>query len=181
MYLPRRFRRRLLLPSGWVALGSLLWLGCLVLGTHWRRLRQENVLQLTMPSMRRNPAYKSYYTMQFTVQSARQDIYRIQHWRKLKFTGRGSDSLVASRVAAALVALDNKTQPSQGLAILFSSSTHYRYLVAVLDLLNQHNVKRYMLDDYQVPTTLYVLGSHAKLKQRQWLHQPQLPLPLELR
>jgi len=52
----RRFRRPLLLPPGWVALGFLLLIGCLLLQAHWRQLRLVNVVQLTMPPLRADTA-----------------------------------------------------------------------------------------------------------------------------
>jgi len=52
MLIPRRVRRRLLLPPGWVALGFLLLLGCQALRPWQRQLRPMRVMTLTMPALR---------------------------------------------------------------------------------------------------------------------------------
>jgi hypothetical protein len=49
MYAPRRHSRRLLLPPGWVALGSLLLLGCQVLLAHRRQMLPQRMIELWMP------------------------------------------------------------------------------------------------------------------------------------
>ena len=48
-HLPRRHRRRLLLPPGLLALAGLLLLGCLALRPWQERLGRKVVMQLTMP------------------------------------------------------------------------------------------------------------------------------------
>ena len=53
-YLPRRHRRRLLLPPGWVALAGLLLLGCLALRPWQERLKRQVVLELTMPPLNKS-------------------------------------------------------------------------------------------------------------------------------
>ena len=53
-YLPRRHRRRLLLPPGLVALAGLLLLGCLALRPWQERLSKKVAFELTMPPINKS-------------------------------------------------------------------------------------------------------------------------------
>lgn len=156
---PRRSHRRLLLPPGWVALGFLLQLGCVALGTHWRQLQVMNVVQVTMPAL--HPASGEYYPCQirFTLQYARQQVRQIPYWQTLVFTGRSTDSLVARQVRPAVISLKNSLQQRRGLAIRLAPATRYKHLVFVLDLLAQQDIKKYYFDNHQVPFVVYALSN----------------------
>ena len=155
----RRFRRRLLLPPGWLVLSFLLLLGCLLLRAQEQRLRPANVLQLTMPQRPRRQRADEQAQAAFSIYAVRQQVGSIRHWSRLHFTGhRFSDSLTAQQLGPVLGSLQASLDRRRGLLIYLAPATPYKYLVRVLDALNQHDVKRYALDNYRSPTVLYVPG-----------------------
>lgn len=151
---PRRVRRRLLLPPGWVALGFLLLLGCSTLVPRWRELRLNNVLQITMPPL---PAGKLGLWPELFHQSPKQlEKYRPWHTVDLNcelipdFFGTAAAEAATRQIIA-------DTSHAGGVRIRFWPGTTYAGLISVLDIMNRVNQKKYWLDIQHSPTTLYAI------------------------
>jgi hypothetical protein len=184
--LPRRFRRPLLLPPGWVALGFLLLLGCLVLRTHWRQLRPVNVVQITMPPLKLDTAMITFYREHRIKQGiAEYNIYteagaknalvkinRMRPWHTVNFGGQPlADFFNAQVIESTIYAINADLSHAGGVRIRFRAGTTYANLVKVLDIMNYTNQKRYWFDNRQQPTTFYAI-TNKELPRR--LRQPLL-------
>lgn len=191
---PRRFRRPLLLPPGWVALGWLLLLGCLVLQSHWRQLRQANLLQLTMPPLKPKASLVAFYRMHGKGQAtadynsyvdvgdknALVRIDRMRPWHTINFIGQPfADFRGAQEMESAIRAINADSSRAGGVRIHFQANASYASLVKVLDIMNSANQKKYWLDIRHRPATLYAITDKllpGKLKQVQMItcgFQPQ--------
>ena len=164
MLFPRRVRRRLLLPPGWVALGFFLLLSCWTLLSSGRQLRLDSVMQITLPALKVKDK-ECEICRQNTLRGFRQVLSQVSFWHTITFSGRASDSIVAKRVPEALDALERSLQQRRGLAIRLAPGTRYNYLIYVLDLLHQHDTKRYVLDFYSQPNVLYIVSPHFMIRQ----------------
>ena len=159
MLVPRRMRRRLLLPPGWVALGFLLLLGCQALQPWAGQLKQWNVMQITMPrmSIRLKPEegqqYKKDYSMPYM---ALPELNKIRPWHDAEFKGELlSDFFNAATTESAIRKIIADTSHAGGVRIRFLPGATYANLVKVLDIMNYTNQKKYFLDIHHRPTTLY--------------------------
>jgi hypothetical protein len=170
--LSRRFRRPLLLPPGWVALGFLLLLGCLLLQTHWRQLRRHNALQITMPPLRADTALATFYRVHrikrdtaeynpFTDVSdknALAKINRMRPWHTIDFGGQPLiDFFSAPIIESSVRAINADSSHAGGVRIRFRAGTTYANLVKVLDIMNYTGQKKYWLDNRYRPTTFYII------------------------
>lgn len=124
MLLPRRVRRRLLLPLGWVALGFLLLLGCLVV--QQQKLRRWNTIQLTMPQLRVDEAT---FGTSLVYQSPTQlDSARL--WHNAKFEGKElSDFFAAATTESAIQRIIADTSHAGGVRVRFLPGSTYANLI----------------------------------------------------
>ncbi|WP_460504073.1 hypothetical protein [Hymenobacter agri] len=165
-HLPRRRRRRLLLPQGWVALAGLLLLGCLALHPWQEQLKRRSVLQLTMPPINKSGtiwplAYfedcDSLMRNEPKLTYASVDTYR--HWHIITLgKGPGMDTLAIHDIERILHA--RGTRPNwnkSGLKVCFLPSAHYSSLILSLSLFNRYHVQQYFLDIKNKPIALYTL------------------------
>ena len=174
MLVPRRMRRRLLLPPGWVALGFLLLLGCQALQPWAGRLRQWNALQLTMfplkadtstsyfrflkkyPEHKLKKEFNPYVTPLQNV--AANTLQKMRPWHNVEFNGnRLADFLSAATTESAIRKIIADTSHAGGVRIRFLPRATYANLVKVLDIMNYTNQKKYFLDIHHQPTTLYAI------------------------
>lgn len=159
MKMPRRVRRRLLLPPGWVALGFLLLLGCQLLQQWERKLRQMSVLQLTMPKLKLTPADSENYDKEYRiVYKPLAELNKLRPWHNTDFRGsRLLDFLNANATESSIKRIIADTSQAGGMRIRFWPGATYANLVSVLDVMNYTGQKKYWLDIRHYPTTLYAI------------------------
>jgi hypothetical protein len=172
MIVPRRVRRRLLLPPGWVALGFLLLLGCQALQPWERQLKQWSVMQLTMPPLKVDTSYTRFLREYRTSKHKNElDIYatplpiipasalqKMRPWHTVNFYGnRLADFFSAATTESAVRKIIADTANAGGVRIRFQSGAIYANLVTVLDIMSYVNQKKYFLDIHHRPITLYAI------------------------
>ena len=155
-FLLRRYRRRLLFPPGLLALAGLLWLGCVVVGANAERLKRWYVLQLTMPIPQPSgtgPSIKFFLSNPDTV-------CRTCAWKETYLTGIGdsTEKQEITRVENTVHAMMNDVGNGSGVRIHFAQTVRFKHLIFVLNTLERENVKKYWLDIYHFPTTLYAFN-----------------------
>jgi hypothetical protein len=165
MLVPRRVRRRLLLPPGWVALGFLLLLGCQALQPWRRRLKQWNVIQLTMPPLKiKLEDVQQYGREYFMPYMALGELNKTRPWHNAEFTGKLlPDFFSAATTESAIQKIIADTSQAGGVRIRFLPGATYANLVKVLDIMNYTNQKKYFLDIHHRPTTLYAITDGPQL------------------
>lgn len=163
---PRRIRRPLLLPVGWVALGWLLLLGCELLQAHWRQLRQGNVLQISMLPLKQDTtgfaSYQHYnrgsdtpYDMPYLPPFK---LNRLRPWHDAVLRGGPiADFLNAAVIEAAIRVIQADSARAGGVRVRLLPGATYANLVTVLDVMSFTNQKVYWLDIQHRPITLYAL------------------------
>jgi hypothetical protein len=165
MYLPRRHSRHLLLPSGWVALGFLLLLGCQALLTHRRQLRQERVLPLLMPMPKQDTTGLSahrrdkipFLDFSYAGHRMKAELDTAIHWCDFSFAGiRAADSITAQRVFARIKIMQADTLHARGIRVYFHQHVAYTNLVSMLDMMIRANQKVFWFDIQQQPAVFYI-------------------------
>jgi len=172
MIMPRRVRRRLLLPPGWVALSFLLLLGCQALRPWENQLKQRSVLQLTMPPLKADASYLHFlekhrqYPSSIAynpyVNSRSKEVAGVlqtmRPWHDVEFRGIClSDFLSAATAEAATRHIIADTSHAGGVRVRFLPGATYANLIKVLDIMSYTNQKKYWLDIRQYPVTLYAI------------------------
>jgi hypothetical protein len=159
MKMPRRVRRRLLLPPGWVALGFLLLLGCQALQPWQRQLRQMSVLQLTMPKLKLTPADVENHGKEYQIiYKPLAELNKLRPWYDTEFTGKElPDFFSAAATESAIQKIIADTSHAGGVRIRFWPGATYANLVEVLDIMNRTNQKKYWMDIRNSPITLYAI------------------------
>ena len=166
LHLPRRHRRKLLLPPGLLALAGLLLLGCLALRPWQERLTRRNVLQLTMPPANASQtiwpigyvkACDSLLLKEPKLTYANVLTYR--NWFVVSFgQGQLSDTLAVHKLKTFLCA--KGPEPGwkrNGLRVCFAPQASYSCLIMTISILNRFNIQQYFLDIRNKPTALYAL------------------------
>ena len=159
MLIPRRVRRRLSLPPGWVALGLLLLLGCQALQPWAGRVKQWNMMQLTVPKMKLTSedlkAYGRAYELPYRTST---ELNKTRPWHDVEFKGEPlSDFLNAAATESAIQKIIADTSHVGGVRIRFLPGSTYANLVRVLDIMTYTNQKKYWLDIHHEPTTFYAI------------------------
>lgn len=162
MYVPRRHSRRLLLPSGWVALGFLLLLGCQVLLAHRRQMSVYYKLELTMPIPEKMAAkYPAYDGIQ-QFSNLLSHINRETQWGRVDFNAKKLNDFISDAMTTnAVQAVRADTAYARGVRIYFRPGTTHGNLVSVLDLMNRLGCQIYWLDIEHSPTVFYVVNKKA--------------------
>lgn len=161
MLVPRRVRRRLLLPPGWVALGFLLLLGCQALLRRGHELQAKNIMQLLVPPLNPREEVKQFWG---PVYSSIEEIENFRPWKNIDF--RGLNNAYDLQMSEALLrAMKADTAYSRGVRIHFTPQMKYVNFMDVLDVLYQLNL-RYWVDSQQTGITIYALTTHLTLKER---------------
>ena len=152
MLVPRRVRCRLLLPPGLVALGFLLLLGCQALQPWSGRVKQWNVMQMTIPAFHVDKS-ASWNTV---VYQPPKQLNSFRPWHDAAFEGNKlADFLNAATTESAVRQIIADTNHAGGVRIRFLPGATYANLVKVLDIMNYTNQKKYWLDIHYEPITLY--------------------------
>lgn len=154
-HLPRRHRRRLLLPLGLLALAGLLLLGCLALRPWQERLKRRYALQLTMP-IRPRPGDSKSIVKNFAPNL--DTLRKYYSCYQTHLSGNpDQDSLLQKQVVLALHRIEADTLHGGVLSIQLGANARYANLVFLLDLMLRENVTRYWLDITRQPTMFYIL------------------------
>ena len=163
MIIPRRVRRRLLLPPGWVALGFLLLLACQALQPWARQLKRWNVLQLTMPVLRPDTSFINFYKRaripyrDYASESPNR-LAKLRPWHDAEFRGASlADFLNAAVTESAVRSIIADSSRAGGVRIRFWPGATYANLVNVLEVMNHTGQRKYWLDIRNHPTTLYAI------------------------
>ncbi|WP_210518917.1 hypothetical protein [Hymenobacter terricola] len=184
LHLPRRHRRKLLFPPGLLALAGLLWLGCVALSSHPEQLKRHSVMQLTMPPLSSSdiiwPMPHAYGYAHREPQLRYSTLPHLRTWFTVEFgQGPALDNRAAHEIKMALrsLALGSDDLPtSNGLRVVFGAHARYASLVLVLDLMNQHNIRKYFFDarDFRNRTSFYAFN--GSLHRQRWT-DPLLSTP----
>ena len=155
LIVPRRHRRRLLLPPGWVALAGGVLVSCLGLLASPTALQVKTVLQLTMPSLHPDDEWD------FRTPSQLLSSYQLNRFRPWHNSYFSSDSAAnrreQRRLAAATRRMVADTWHSGGIRVHFTPRARYEQLVFALNLMNRENVKKYWVDYRKGNTTFYAI------------------------
>jgi len=156
--LPRRHRRQLLFPPGLLALAGLLWLGCVAVRGWQQQLKRWYCIQLTMP-IYPPPARVWEPTIRFYLPNP-DTICKSCAWKDLYLTGRNDSEGIREqiRVEDAIHAMMNDVGHGKGVRIHLVRAARYKHLVFVLNTLNRADVRKYWLDIYHNPNTLYAFN-----------------------
>jgi hypothetical protein len=162
-HLPRRHRRKLLLPPGLLALAGLLWLGSVVVGSWQEELKQWYVLQLTMPI---RTAHHDKNSIRFELPNP-DTVCRPCAWKDVYLTNRNdsTDRQEQIRAENAVYAMMHDTEHSNGVRIHFAKAVRFRHLIFALNTLERENVRKYWLDIHHTPTVLYAFYEPPKPTQ----------------
>jgi hypothetical protein len=174
MHAPRRHSRRLLLPPGWVALGFLLLLGCQALLAHRRQLRQESMLQLTMPyteaqAKKRHQEGVSYSVMFYMPLSY---VSTRRNWHTAQLIGKPmNDFINIELVEKAVRTIQADTSHVGSVRVYLHPGASYASLVYLLDMMNRLNQREYWFDIEHQPATFYIVtrkrSPHAERQQKE--------------
>jgi len=167
-YLPRRYRRRLLLPPGFLALTGLLLLGCLALESRLEESRRPiTAMELAvLPRTRSNSdlIWPPLSELDNCVWPKKNEpmlrysnLSHYRNWSTLEFSqGQNSDTLTIHQLKKILQELHpSGNWRNNGLRIYFGPHAHYDTLVTVLDLLGRYK-SQYFSDFRFTPVTRLV-------------------------
>ena len=164
-YLPRRHRRRLLLPPGLVALAGLLLLGCLALRPWQERLRRKVVIELNMMPQPVSdvlwPRLDLFSNCSWPKANGpmlrSSNLVHFRKWTTLKFgPNQVKNALVAGQMDAILHSIGpNPNWKNNGLKICFGPGAEYSSMIKTLDLMSRYRVSQYFIDIYHTPIALY--------------------------
>ena len=150
--LPRRHRRRLLLPPGLLALAWLLWLGCVTV-PQLRGMHKQTVMQITMPPL---PG-SGLSNWSYPVDASPQEIECFRPWHDFNLTGNVWPDYFALRaVHQSYGQLHDNPDDENGIRIMLGPASTYGQLVQLIDWAGQFNFKRYWLDIKRQPTVFYL-------------------------
>jgi hypothetical protein len=170
-HLPRRHRRKLLLPPGLLALAGLLWLGCVAVGSWREKLKRRTVVQLTMtPKPDSDTIYHNTYQFSKRIPYLYSQLFTLYHWQNVVLDGSAADdSASLTTIAKTVAAMRADTVPNSGIRVELTPQVRYRTFVQLLDLMAATNQKKYMFDMYHGPFALYILVD-------EYQHQPIEPV-----
>jgi hypothetical protein len=147
-YLPRRHRRRLLLPPGLVALAGLLLVGCLALRPWQERLTRPTVIDFTMPVRHGRSMIDNVFEPK--------ELTKCNDWYDTYFDGsRSGDARHALGIIRQAAAMQAFPQRDQRLQVQLGRRATYAELVFLLDTMDRFNIKKYVLDINHGPTVFY--------------------------
>lgn len=148
LYIPRRHRRKLLLPPGLLALAFLLLVGCGVIAPIVKE-RTKAVLQATFPNSHSTANIYSPTTKQLEDRRS---------WVDFKITGNKlfdwySWQQAQQRIKASV----NNSDTLKGTRIYFHKGASYRYMITTLSYMNTVSVERFTFDLRPTMSILYIL------------------------
>ncbi len=154
MRVPRRCRRRLLLPPGWVALGFLLLLGCQALQPWRGQLRLWNMLQVTMPPLKPVDGMPWNHV----VYRSPLQLNHFRGWHEVKLAGQLlPDFLSFNQLEAAIRVVQLDTLHAGGVRVRFGPQATYANLVQVLDCMLYTGQRKYWWDIRSKHTVFYAI------------------------
>lgn len=159
LYIPRRHRRKLLLPPGLLALAFLLLVGCGVIAPIVKE-RTKAVHQAAFPPSR-SSANNNWPTTQ--------QLVNRRQWESFEITGNKLfDWLNWQQAQQRIKESVNNLDTLKGTRIYFHQESKYRYIITALDYMHRVSVERYTFDLRSTVPTLYVLDGKkpvSKAKQ----------------
>ena len=155
-YLPRRHRRRLLLPPGLVALAGLLLLGCLALRPWQELAKVHGVIQLTVPIYEAHPHLP---TIRFLVPNPDTMCERRFRYQALLNGNATHDQRQYRRIVAAIRAITSDNKHNGLVCVQLASTARYENMVAMLDLVKRMNLHQHWFDFTRKPTSFYIFSS----------------------
>ncbi|MDO7877765.1 hypothetical protein Q5H93_23720 [Hymenobacter sp. ASUV-10] len=155
LYLPRRHRRRLLLPPGLLALAGGVLVSCLGLLASPHVLRLQSVLQLKMPLLHPDDEWDFRAPSQLL---SRYQLERFRPWHNSYFSSDpAANRREQLRLTTAVRNMVADTWHSGGVRVHFTPRARYEQLIFTLDLMNRENVKKYWIDHRKGNTTFYAI------------------------
>lgn len=158
-YLPRRHRRRLLLPPGLLALAGLLLLGCLHISLN-SRLKKQVAITLFVP-----PLHLASDSVLRTIWPSPNELARLRVWRVYQLTGNpASDTISMRRILRYLSTLPACT-PSDtvnGSKVVFGKNSKYAGFIRIISSLARWDVNKYVFETRISPPVLYILENKPK-------------------
>ena len=148
-HLPRRHRRRLLLPPGLVALAGLLLLGCLALRPWQERLTRHSVLQLTLPTLQ---ARHNVLAGVFEPEK----LPEFHEWYDSYLDGSQSgDARRAAGITGQAAAMQTRPDRDQRLRVQLGPQATFAEMVFLLNTMGRFNIKKYAFDIRKEAVTFY--------------------------
>lgn len=164
-HLPRRHRRRLLLPPGLLALAGLLLLGCLALRPWQERLKPPTVIAITMPVRHGNSTFENVFEPK--------KLTKFNAWYDTYFDGNPSgDARRARGIIRQVAAMQASPLLDQRLRVRLGPHATYAELVFLLHTMTRFSIKKYVLDINHGPTIFYAF-TVTPLAHR----PPPIPMP----
>ncbi len=159
--LPRRHRRQLLFPPGLLALAGLLWLGCVAVGLWREQLKRWYRIQLTVPSY---PARAEKPSIHFFLPNP-DTICPTCSWKDIYLTGSNDsiDKRELIRTENTVHAMMRNVEQGSGVRIHLMRSARFKHLIFALNTLNREGVRKYWVDIYHTPATLYAFNEPPTL------------------
>ncbi|MBC6607416.1 hypothetical protein H8B13_11355 [Hymenobacter sp. BT188] len=152
LYIPRRHRRKLLLPPGLLALAFLLLLGCGVIAPIVKE-RTKAVLQMT--TLKLHPPTDEHERKYWL---SNQELVSMRKWTNFQITGNTFCDWYSWQLARQnILSFHNSADSVRGTRIHFGENAKYEYMIKALSYLNEIGVRKYTLDMRTPVTTLYVL------------------------
>ena len=154
--LPRRHRRRLLLPPGRLALAGLLLLGCLALRPWQEQAKIHGVISLAVPICEPHPILP---TIRFLVPNPNTMCER--RFRHDAFLNGNDihDQPQYRRIVAAIRFITADKKHNGLVCVRLTSTARYENMVALLDLMERMNLRQHWFDFTRKPTAFYVFSS----------------------
>ena len=178
-HLPRRHRRRLLLPPGLVALAGLLLLGCLALRPWQEWLTRRSVIELNMMPRpvsdqlwpRPDLSPDCLWPKSNGPKLRSSNLANFRNWTTFEFgLDKKVNALRTRQIDSMLSSIGpNPNWENNGLRISFGPGAHYDSIVGTLNLMNRHRVSQYFIDIYHTPVTLYTFT----MKRQQCMLMPK--------
>ena len=154
-HLPRRHRRRLLLPPGLVALAGLLLLGCLALRPWQEQAKVHGVISLTVPIHEPHPTLP---TVRFLVPDP--DTMCERRFRHDTFLNGSPihDQPEYRRIVTAIHTITTDKEHNGLVCVRLATSARYENMIAMLDLMERMHLHKHWFDFTRKPTAFYVLS-----------------------
>jgi hypothetical protein len=172
-HLPRRHRRKLLFPTGLLALAGLLWLGCFQLDALQEKLTRRTIVDLNMPP---KPASDTIYRAAYhngmrTIPFLYSQLYELYRWQDIQLNGdAANDSVSVLTISKSIKTMRADTIPNCGIRVNLTPNVRYKTFIRLIDLMQLNSQKKYLFNMYHSPFALYVL-----VDDYTDIHTPQVP------
>ena len=161
LHLPHRYRRRLLLPLGLLALAGLLLVGCLALRPWQERLTRRSTMQLTMPTLQARHSALAYFFEP-------EKLPEFHEWYDSYLDGSQSgDAWRTAGITGQAAAMRATPSRDQRLRVRLGPQATFAELVFLLNTMARFNIKKYAFDIRKEPITFYAFTVSPLAHHRQ--------------